>query len=89
MVETGNYSLAARLAGVAAARCEEMAYFHEPAEQKFRETYLEKLKKAMTESDFHTAFAEGKKMTIDEALNLALEVARGTERDREHSRTPE
>lgn len=79
MVEAGDYRQAARLAGVGTARCEEMAYFHEPDEKRFRSTYMPKLKSAMPEQEFDVAFAEGKNMSLAEARELAFEAARGPE----------
>jgi predicted ATPase/DNA-binding winged helix-turn-helix (wHTH) protein len=78
MAETGNFRAAARLAGATAARCEELAYFHEPVEQRFRDTYIAKLKNVMTESDFEAAYSEGRKMNVSETAQLALEAARSS-----------
>ena len=75
-VEAGDYLTAARLSGRAATLCEEMGYLYEPVEQQFREAYLQKLKTAMSESDFEAALNEGRKMSFADALELAVESAR-------------
>jgi len=72
-VEAADYRTAAQLSGAADARCEEMAYFHEPVEQGFRDIYVRKLKNALNENDFESAFAEGRKMSVGGATKLALE----------------
>ena len=77
MVEASDHRTAAQLSGATDARCEELAYFHEPIEQRFRETYLAKLKGAMNEIEFNAAYAEGRKMSVAEVTELALEVAEG------------
>jgi predicted ATPase/DNA-binding winged helix-turn-helix (wHTH) protein len=73
MVETADYRAAALLSGATAAQSEELAHFHEPVEQGFRDAYVRKLKDAMRENDFESAFSEGRKMSVIEATKLALD----------------
>jgi hypothetical protein len=82
MIEAGNYQTAAQLSGAAAARSEDLAYFHEPVEQRFRDTYLVKLKGAMNESEFNAAYTEGRKMSVAEVTELALAAAEGIHSNR-------
>jgi hypothetical protein len=82
MVEAADYRTAAQFSGAAEARCEELAYFHEPVEQKFRETYLAKLKGAMSEIEFNAAYTEGRKMSVAEVTELALAAAEGSHSNR-------
>ena len=82
MVEAADYRTAAQFSGAAEARCEELAYFHEPVEQKFRETYLAKLKGAMSEIEFNAAYTEGRKMSVAEVTELALAAAEGIHSNR-------
>lgn len=82
LVDAAEYQTAARLAGAAAAKSEQMAYFNEPVEQRFRETYLAKLRDAMSESDFQAAFMEGKRMAILDVVELALRSAKKPQSNR-------
>ncbi|HKX83913.1 MAG TPA: winged helix-turn-helix domain-containing protein [Pyrinomonadaceae bacterium] len=79
-VVDAKHELAARLSGAALARCEELVYFHEPVEQRFRNSYLEKLKAEMTESDFKRCFDEGRCMSAQEALDAVLKAAEGSQK---------
>ena len=77
LAEAGQYRSAARLSGMAAGRCEEMAYYYEPVEQQFQEASVERLRKAMPDEEFEIAFAEGRKMSLPEALELSRQAAAG------------
>ena len=76
MVEAADYRTAAQLSGATDARCAEWAYSHEPVEKEFRETYIRKLKNAISENEFEAAFFDGRKMGVDEAAELALVTAK-------------
>lgn len=77
MVEAGDLETAARLSGAAEALCEEIAYYHEPVEQRFRDTYFNKLKALMGPAEFDEAYSKGRTMTMDEAVDLARQCAAG------------
>ncbi len=72
LLEDGELHQAARFAGAAAGRGAAIDIHPEPAEHRFREFYLSKLRSAMDEAAFAEAFAEGGNLTVDEASNLAV-----------------
>ncbi len=71
--ERGNAKCAARLAGAAEHLRELIGFEIEPAERRFRDDYLIKLKAALDEETFADAFKQGRKMKLEEAIALCLE----------------
>jgi hypothetical protein len=65
--------LAARLAGAAEHLRESMKYNIEVAERRFRDAYLATLHAVLSEGVFSTAYGQGRKLKLDEAIALALE----------------
>jgi non-specific serine/threonine protein kinase len=68
--EKGDYSLAARLSGAAQSIDTTIGYAIEPAEQIFRDSYLGKLRAAMTEEEFEAESAIGRKLTMEQMRKL-------------------
>ena len=71
-VRRGELDLAARLAGAAEHLRESIKYNIEPAERRFRDAYLASLGAVLSEEAFSTAFGQGRKLKLDEAVALAL-----------------
>jgi predicted ATPase/tRNA A-37 threonylcarbamoyl transferase component Bud32 len=69
--EQGNYARAAKLAGAADSIGATIGYTIEPAEQKFRDAYIGKLRLAMQDIEFAAAYETGRKLKTDEAVELA------------------
>jgi tetratricopeptide (TPR) repeat protein len=68
-----EWERAARLAGAAAALREEMGYESERADRAFRDRYCAEVRAALGERAFESAMAEGRAMTLEEAVRLAVE----------------
>jgi hypothetical protein len=64
---------AARLAGAAEALRAAISYERLPVDVAARERTLALVREALGEAAFETAFAEGRRMSLDEALAVALE----------------
>jgi non-specific serine/threonine protein kinase len=73
--ERRDFANAARLAGAAEARGEAIGYTLEPAERKFREFYLDRIRLEMDVSDFDQAYSEGRKMSAADAADLAFAIS--------------
>jgi predicted ATPase/serine/threonine protein kinase len=71
-VRRGELDLAARLAGAAEHLRESIEYNIEPAERRFRDAYLAPLRAVLSKEAFSTAFVQGRKLKLDEAVALAL-----------------
>jgi hypothetical protein len=71
-VQRNEADLAARLAGAAEQLRESINYNIEPPERRFRDRYLASLRAMLSEGDFSTAYQQGRKMRLDEAVALAL-----------------
>ena len=71
-LEAGDLQNAARLCGAAERIGELIEYVLEPAERRFRDLYIDRLRDAMGEREYEQAIAEGRKLTIEEASELAL-----------------
>jgi hypothetical protein len=69
--ERGDHKRAARLSGVADSLGATVGYTIEPAEQKFRDHYLGKLKRSLSAEEFISEYEAGKKMSHDDARMLA------------------
>jgi len=69
----GELQRATRLAGAAENLRDSIGSKIEPAEQYLRDTYLEKIRAAMDASLFSESYEEGRRMTLDRAITLALE----------------
>jgi hypothetical protein len=63
---------AARLAGTAAQLRSSIGYELAPAERRFRDDYLNKLKLAIDEERFAELHRQGCKLVLDEAIDAAL-----------------
>ena len=70
-VRRGESDLAARLAGAAEHLRESIKYNIEPAERRFRHAYLAALRSMLSKDDFSTAYGQGRKLKLDEAVALA------------------
>ena len=68
----GETELAAKLAGSADQLRESMNYNVEPAERRFRDTYLASLHTVLSEDDFSRAYGQGRTLKLDEGVALAL-----------------
>ncbi len=64
--------LSAELAGFAQGLNESTGCLIEPAEEIFREEYLTRVKAVLDEKTFASLYENGKKMNLDEAIELAL-----------------
>lgn len=69
--EQGDYVRAAKLSGVADSIGATIGYSIEPAEQKFRDAYLGRLKAAMPRDEFQAEHEAGRDLSTDEARKLA------------------
>jgi tetratricopeptide (TPR) repeat protein len=75
----GDSECAAVLAGAAENLRESIGHKIEPSERKFREVYLSELRDAMNamgKAVFASAYERGRKLKLDEAIDLALSLAR-------------
>ncbi len=71
-VKRGDFQRAAQLAGLAEHLRESLGFETEPAERRFRETYLTELHSAIDENNFAEAYQHGRKMKIEAAVTLTL-----------------
>ncbi len=71
-VENGDHDRAAQLCGAAEALRESIGYKIEPAEDIFRNAYLERLRTKLPDAAFSTAFQLGRLITPEKAIELAL-----------------
>jgi non-specific serine/threonine protein kinase len=71
-VERGDSQRAARLAGAAEELREVIGFQREPAETRFRDTYLTKLRQTLGEPTLLVAYEQGRQLKLDEAIALAL-----------------
>jgi tetratricopeptide (TPR) repeat protein len=70
--ERGDPQRAARLAGAAEELRQVIGFKREPAETRFRDVYLTRLRQTLSEPALAVAFEEGRKLKLDEAIALAL-----------------
>src|SRR5262249_34792265 len=70
--EYGRLRSAARLAGAAAEMHQVIGSKREPAEERFRENYLTRLRLKLDETALAVAFEEGRRLGLAEAVGLAL-----------------
>ena len=68
----GETELAAILAGAADHLRESINYNVEPAERRFRDTYVASLRAALPDDDFSRAYGRGRALKLEEAVELAL-----------------
>jgi predicted ATPase/serine/threonine protein kinase len=68
----GETELAAKLAGVTEHLRESINYHIEPAERRFRNSYLTSLRTALSPEEFSKAYGQGRKLKLDEGVALAL-----------------
>jgi tetratricopeptide (TPR) repeat protein len=66
-----DFEVAATLAGAAEALRQKINFRSEPAERKFREAYLSRLRAAMPEDDFTSAYQRGCDMKLEESVASA------------------
>ncbi|HTK38869.1 MAG TPA: NB-ARC domain-containing protein, partial [Pyrinomonadaceae bacterium] len=71
-----DFTRAARLDGVAEGLGASIEYAIEPAESRFRNAYLVKLKSALSRSLFEKEYTAGRSMSLDEAKTLALDAGK-------------
>ena len=71
-VHDGDLIVAARLSGASQRVAESIDYVPEPAEKRFRENYMERLRALMKADDIDAAIDDGRKMSVDEAIAAAL-----------------
>ena len=76
MLERGDLDRAAQLSGAAEALRESIGYKIEPAEEIFRNAYLEKLRARMDEADYASAARRGHSLSPEIAIALAFESER-------------
>ena len=70
--ERGNAEIAAKLAGAAEQLRESIGFEIEPADSRFRDAYLSKLR-VPDEAAFTKSIAQGRKLKMEEVLALAFE----------------
>jgi predicted ATPase len=68
----GNFVSSARLSGYGAKLAGSLGIESEPAEVTLRESYMGTLLSSITKDDFSSAYADGEKMSLEEASRLAL-----------------
>jgi tetratricopeptide (TPR) repeat protein len=68
----GDLVRAAKLSGVADSLGTTIGYSIEPAEQKFRDAYLDKLKSSMPTGQFEAAHSEGQALSAEDARAFAF-----------------
>ena len=71
-VERGDSERAARLAGAAEELRQVIGFQREPAETRFRDAYLTKLRRTLSEPTLSVAHEAGRKLRLNEAVALAL-----------------
>ena len=71
-VEHGDLQRAARLAGASEELRLVIGFKREPAETRFRDAYLTKLRRTLSEPTLLVAYEQGGKLKLDEAIVLAL-----------------
>ena len=71
-VERGDLQRAACLAGAAEELREVIGFKREPAETRFRDAFLTRLRQTLSEPTFLIAYEQGRKLKLDEAIALAL-----------------
>jgi tetratricopeptide (TPR) repeat protein len=69
--ERGDFNKAAQLSGVAETLGASIGYAPEPAERRFRDSYLKKLHAAMGADEYNAAYREGLRLSLEEATKLA------------------
>ena len=72
-VESGDFDRAAMLSGTADSLRDLIGYKIEPAELRFREMYLSKLREQMPKDSFDTFYAAGRGSSLEDAIAEALE----------------
>jgi tetratricopeptide (TPR) repeat protein len=68
----GESELATNLAGAAEQLRQSINYNIEPAERRFRDTYLASTRVVLSEAVFSAAYAKGRRLKLDEAVALAM-----------------
>jgi len=71
-VERGDPQRAACLAGAAEELREVIGFKREPAETRFRDAYLTKLRQTLSEPTLLDAYEQGRKLKLDEAIAFGL-----------------
>ena len=71
-IQSGKPNRAALLAGATEHLSESIGYEADTVERRFRDTYLDKIKTALPESEFNDLFEQGSKLNVEEAVALGL-----------------
>jgi hypothetical protein len=71
-LEDGDLDRSAQLFGAAHALRESIGYKIEPAEEIFRNIYLERLRSSMDEPGFSSAFDRGRSLSPEAAIKFAF-----------------
>lgn len=71
-VKSGDFECASQLASIAEHLRESLGFEIEPAERQFRAAYLTELQAMIDDDDFTKFYKRGRKMRIEEAVELAL-----------------
>ena len=70
-VRCGDMAAAATLAGAARRLREAMNFNIEPAERKFRDSYVALIRTSLAEQEYREAFDKGQKLSLEESIALA------------------
>ena len=72
-VENGDYERAARLSGAAENLRDLISYKIEPAERRFRDTYITKIKERISDEEFTRSFNFGSELSLENAIAEAAD----------------
>lgn len=78
--EQGDAECAARLSGAAEQLRESIGYEIEPADLRFRDSFMEKIRSALPEPSLSASFERGRRLKAEEAIALCLEKNNGGDR---------
>ena len=77
VAESGESERAAEVAGAAERLRESIGFETEPADRRFRDAYLAKLKTKMDEAAFANLYEQGRRLKLEEAVALCLKETGG------------
>src|SRR5579864_819562 len=83
----GEPEMAARLAGAAERLRESMNLNIEPAERRFRDSYLPRLHSLLPDEKFLEAYGLGRRLRLEESVALALSISANEQPRRLHSQS--
>ncbi len=75
--KSGESERAAEVAGAAERLRESIGFETEPADRRFRDAYLAKLKTKMDEAAFANLYEQGRRLKLEEAVALCLKETGG------------